>query len=109
MSLLVVFKAFVCLVVIFWSPWISLAKRNRSSFALVVFCLQVRNCFLFSMIPMRVVSRKSKPRNVRLRTGILRFRALMDNILFYDEKNILNMRETASANSDIFFEMTFEL
>jgi hypothetical protein len=31
------FKAFACLVVIFWSPWISLAKRSRSSIALVVF------------------------------------------------------------------------
>jgi hypothetical protein len=37
MSSLVLFKAFACLVVIFWSPWISLAKRSRSSFALVVF------------------------------------------------------------------------
>jgi hypothetical protein len=31
------FKAFACLVVIFWSPWISLAECSRSSFALVVF------------------------------------------------------------------------
>jgi hypothetical protein len=31
------FKAFACLVVIFWSPWISLAERRHSSFALVVF------------------------------------------------------------------------
>jgi hypothetical protein len=31
------FKAFACLVVIFWSPRISLAKRSRSNFALVVF------------------------------------------------------------------------
>jgi hypothetical protein len=31
------FKAFACLVVIFWSPWISLAERSHSSFALVVF------------------------------------------------------------------------
>jgi hypothetical protein len=31
------FKAFTCLVVIFWSPWISLAERSRSSLALVNF------------------------------------------------------------------------
>jgi hypothetical protein len=31
------FKVFACLVLIFWSPWISLAERTRSSFALVVF------------------------------------------------------------------------
>jgi hypothetical protein len=31
------FKAFACLVVIFWSPWISLNERSRSSFALVAF------------------------------------------------------------------------
>jgi hypothetical protein len=29
--------------VIFWSPWISLAKRRRSNFALVVLCAQVIN------------------------------------------------------------------
>jgi hypothetical protein len=34
---LVLFKAFACLVVIFWSPRISLADRSHSSFALVVF------------------------------------------------------------------------
>jgi hypothetical protein len=31
------FSASACLVVIFWSPWISLAERNRLSFALMVF------------------------------------------------------------------------
>jgi hypothetical protein len=31
------FKAFACLVVIFWSPWISLVERSCSRFALVVF------------------------------------------------------------------------
>jgi hypothetical protein len=31
------FKVFACLVVIFWSPWISLAERSDSSFDLVVF------------------------------------------------------------------------
>jgi membrane protein YdbS with pleckstrin-like domain len=82
MSSLVLFKAFACLVVIFWSPWISLAEHSRSSFALVVFCVQVSNYFLVSMMPTRVVSEKSKPMRVRLRTGILRLRALMDGILF---------------------------
>jgi hypothetical protein len=31
------FKAFACLLVIFWSHWISLAERSHSSFALVIF------------------------------------------------------------------------
>jgi hypothetical protein len=31
------FKPFACLVVILWTPWIGLAKRSRSSYALVVF------------------------------------------------------------------------
>jgi hypothetical protein len=41
----------------------------------------VRSYFLFSAMPMRVVNGKSKPRRVRLCTGILRLRALMDGIL----------------------------
>jgi hypothetical protein len=81
MSYLVLFNAFACLVVIFWSPWISLAEYSRSSFALVLFCVQVRNCFLFPAMLMRAVSGKSKPRKVGLRTGILMLRALMDDIL----------------------------
>jgi hypothetical protein len=80
--LYVLFKAFACLVVIFWSPWISLVECSCLSFALVVLCVQVRNYFLFSMMSMRVVSGKSKPMWVGLRTGILRPRALMDGILF---------------------------
>jgi hypothetical protein len=76
------FKDFACLVVIFSPPWISLAERNHSSFALVVFCVQVRNCFLFLMMPMRVVSGKFRPRRVGLHTGILKLRAPMDDILF---------------------------
>jgi hypothetical protein len=39
LELLVLFKAFACLVVTFWSPWISLVERSHSSFALVVFCV----------------------------------------------------------------------
>jgi hypothetical protein len=78
----VLFKAFACLVVILWSPLISLAERSRSSFALVVSCVQVRNCFLFQAMPMRVVSGKSRSMRVGLRTGILMLRALMDGILF---------------------------
>jgi hypothetical protein len=67
---------------IFWSPWISLAECSHSSFAHVVFYVLVRNCFLLSAMSMRVVSGKSKPRKVGLRTGTLRLRALMDGILF---------------------------
>jgi hypothetical protein len=57
---------------------ISLAEHSRSIFALV----QVRNCFLFLVMPMRVVRVKSKPMSVGLCTGILRLRAPMDDILF---------------------------
>jgi hypothetical protein len=63
-------------------PWISLAERSRSSVALAVFCVQVRNYFLLPAMPMRVVSGKSKPMRVGLRTGILRLRMPMDDILF---------------------------
>jgi hypothetical protein len=58
-------------------------------------------------MPMRVVSGKSKPLRVRLCTGILRHTALMDDILFYGEENVLNVREISSANSDISFEASF--
>jgi hypothetical protein len=76
------FKAFACLVLIIWSPWINLAEHSRSSFALVVFCVQVRSCFLLPVMPMRVVSGESKLMRVELRTGTLRLRAPMDGILF---------------------------
>jgi hypothetical protein len=76
------FKAFACLVVIFWSPRISLAEHSHSSFALAIFCVQVRNCFLLPVMPMRIVSGKSKPMRVGLCTGILRLRVLMDGIHF---------------------------
>jgi hypothetical protein len=82
MSPLVLSKAFACLVVIYWSPWISLAERGRSSFALVVSCVQVRICFLLPAMPMRVVSGRSKPVRVGPRTGIHRPRASIDGILF---------------------------
>jgi hypothetical protein len=82
MNPLVLSKAFACLVVICWSPWISLPEHSRSSFALVVSCVQVRMCFLLLAMPMRVVSERSKPVRVRPRTGILRLRALMDDMLF---------------------------
>jgi hypothetical protein len=55
MSSLVLSKAFACLVVICWLSWISLTERNRSSFTLVVSCVQVRICFLLSTMSMRVV------------------------------------------------------
>jgi hypothetical protein len=82
MSSLVLFKSFASLVVSFWSPWISLAERSRSSFDPVVFCVEVRNCFLLPGMPMRVVSGKSKLMRVGLRTGTLRLRVSMDDILF---------------------------
>jgi hypothetical protein len=44
--------------------------------------VQVRSFFLFPVMPMRVVSGKSKLMRVELRTGILRLRALIDGILF---------------------------
>jgi hypothetical protein len=64
------------------SPWISIAQRSRLSFALVVFCVHVRNCFLLPAMPTRVISGKSKPMRDGFRTGILRLRMLMDDILF---------------------------
>jgi hypothetical protein len=68
--------------VIFWSPWISLAERSRSSFAPAIFYVQVRNCFLLSVMLMRVISGKSKPMRVGLCTEILRLRTPMHGILF---------------------------
>jgi hypothetical protein len=59
------------------------------------------------MMLMRAVSGRSKPMRVGLRTGILRLRVLMDDILFYGEENVSNMRETASANSVLSFEASF--
>jgi hypothetical protein len=82
MSSLVLIKAFACLVVICWSPWISLAEPSRSSFALIVSFVQVRTCFLFLVKPMRAVCGRCKPMTVGLRTGTLGLRALMDGILF---------------------------
>jgi hypothetical protein len=49
----------------------------------------VRNYFLFSAMPMRVVSGKSKPMGVGLHTGILMLRELMVGILFLGKENIL--------------------
>jgi hypothetical protein len=109
MSSLVLFKASASLVVIFWSPWISPVEHSRSSFALIVSCVQVRKCFLFVAMPMRVVSGKSKPMRVGLCTGILWLRALMDGILLQGEENILNVRGIISANSKISFEASFGL
>jgi hypothetical protein len=48
----------------------------------VVFYVQVRICFLFPVMPMRVVSGKSKPMRVGLCTRILKLRSLMGGILF---------------------------
>jgi hypothetical protein len=51
--------------------------------------VQVRNRFLFPVMPARVVSGKSKPVRVGLHTGILRLRAPMDIILFQGKENVL--------------------
>jgi hypothetical protein len=59
------------------------------------------------MMPMRFVSGWSKPRRVGHHTGILRLRALMDDILFYAKENVLNVREFASTNSELSFEASF--
>jgi hypothetical protein len=50
--------------------------------ATAIFCVQVRNCFLLSVMPTRVASGKSKPVRVGLRTGIPRLRMPMDGIPF---------------------------
>jgi hypothetical protein len=82
MSPLALLKANACLMVVFWLPWIRLVERSRSSFALVVSCVHVRSCFLFPVMPISVVSGRSKLMRVGRRIGILRLRALMDGILF---------------------------
>jgi hypothetical protein len=61
MSPLALLKANACLMVVFWLPWIRLVERSRSSFALVVSCVHVRSCFLFPVMPISVVSGRSKP------------------------------------------------
>jgi hypothetical protein len=79
MSSLVLFKVIACLLVDHHG---CLAKCSRSSFALVISYMQVKSCFLFSVMPMRAVSEKSKPMRVELRTGIIRLGVPMDGILF---------------------------
>jgi hypothetical protein len=97
------------LVVICWSLWISLAERSRSNFALVVSCVQVRIYFLLPEMLTSVVSGRSKLIRTGLRNGILRLRVSMDDILFYGEEDVLNVTETASTNSVLSFEVSFEL
>jgi hypothetical protein len=109
MSSLVLFKAFACLGVIYWSPWISLAELSCSTFTLVVSCVQVRICFLFPVMLTRVVSGRSNPMMVGLCTRIVRLRALMDDILFLGEENVPNVREIASSNAVLSFEASFGL
>jgi hypothetical protein len=82
-----------------WSPLICLAERNRSSFALVVFCVQVRNCFLLLVMPTTVVSGNFKPMRVGLHTRILRLRAPMDGILFRARRMFWPLRVITSTNS----------
>jgi hypothetical protein len=66
MSFVVLSKAFACLAVISWSPWISLAERSHSSFALVVSYVLVRIYFLLPVMPTRVVSGRYKLMRVGL-------------------------------------------
>jgi membrane protein YdbS with pleckstrin-like domain len=80
MGSLVLIKAVACLVVIMIT--VDKSWRSRSSFALAVFYVHVRICFLFLEMPMRVVSEKSRARRVGLHTGSLWLRAPMDGILF---------------------------
>jgi hypothetical protein len=40
-------------------------------------------------------------------TGILRLRALMDDILFYGEENVRSGSVSASANFNLSFEASF--
>jgi hypothetical protein len=62
-------------------------------------------CFSFSVTPMRVVSGRFEPMRVGHHTEILR--ALMDDILFKGEENILNMGEITFVNSKSSFEASF--
>jgi hypothetical protein len=55
-------------------------------------------------MPTRVISGKSKPTRVGLRSGIHRLRILMDGIPLWGKENVLTVREIASANSVISFE-----
>jgi hypothetical protein len=82
MSFGVLSKAFACLVVICWSPGISLAEHSLSSFALVVSYVQVRIYLLLPAMSMRAVSGRSQPMRVGRRTRTLRLSVLMDDILF---------------------------
>jgi hypothetical protein len=69
--------------------------------------VQVRIYFLLPVIPMRAISERSKPMRVGCYNGTLGLRASMDDILFYGEENVLNVRETASTNSVLSFEVSF--
>jgi hypothetical protein len=60
----------------------SLDEHSRSSFSLVVSCVQVRSFFLLPVMQTRDVRGRSKPKRIGHLTGILRLRALMDGILF---------------------------
>jgi hypothetical protein len=71
--------------------------------------MQVRICFLFPAMPTRVVSGRSKQMMGGLHTGILRLRVSMDVILFYSEEDVLNVRETTSANCALSYEASFDL
>jgi hypothetical protein len=61
---------------------VEISDCNRSSFALVVSCVQMGSFFLLLMMPMRDASGRSKSMKVGCLAGILRLRPLMDGILF---------------------------
>jgi hypothetical protein len=52
--------------------------------------VHVRSFLIFLAMPMRDASGRSKQMRVGHRTGILRLTALMDDILFTLEENVLN-------------------
>jgi hypothetical protein len=81
MSHLVSSKTFAYLVVVCWSLWISLPENNHSSFVFVV-SIAGEDLLPLTAMPMRAVNLRSKAMSVGHRTGTLRLRASMDDILF---------------------------
>jgi hypothetical protein len=53
--------------------------------------VQVRSFFLLLVMLMRDASGRFKPMRVGRHTGILGLRASMHDIIFYGEKNVLNV------------------
>jgi hypothetical protein len=53
--------------------------------------VQVRSFFLFSAVPIKDVSGRSKSMRAGHRSKIHRLRAPIEDILFYGEENVLNV------------------